>query len=257
MSAGAVLVLAAAVEAGAANACDTAARIARLGHAVCALRPGPDGVRPERCDGESGRATGSVVVDDGASLWIGLPGDDACDGPPPGLLRRDRGGGPMRAFRGTDSGPCGFRVHDLLLRDDTLWVATDLGVSRLRVSPDDWDEWTHFAVSADGGLEETACGALLMEVAEAAREPGGQEVGRWLAEFRPRFVRRLPRGMRPASTTARRRDEQAVGHAERAGSGRGSHVHPRPVDRPQAARDGGCEGREAAADVDRARKGVP
>ena len=96
------------------------------------------------------------------------------------------------AFRGTDAGPCGFLVQDLLLRDDTLWVATDLGVSRLRLSPEDWDEWTHYALATDGAaLEETACGSLLSVVAEAAAAPGGEELGRWLAEFRPKFVKRL------------------------------------------------------------------
>jgi hypothetical protein len=242
MIAGAILILAAAGVATAEDACHIEERIARLGRGSCALEPRPDGMHARRCTEGSG--TGNVVADDGTSLWMDGSDRGACDRPR-GLVRYDRGRAAPHAFRGTDSGPCGFRIHDLLVRDETLWVATDLGVSRLRVAPD------------DGGLEETACGALLMEVAEAAREPGGEGLGGWLAEFRPRFVRRLPRGTRPASTAARRRDEQALGHAERSGTGRGADVHPRPVGRPQAAPEGGGHGGIDPAEVVGVRKGLP
>jgi hypothetical protein len=233
--------------------CDIGRRIAALGRGACALESASDGVRARRCDPDVPEIMRDVRLDDGASLWTGDSG--ACG--PRGLVREDRFGGRTHAFRGTDAGPCGFRVHDLLLRGDTLWVATDLGVSRLRLSPDDWDEWTHYALTAEGDLEETACSALLMPVAFAALAPGGDDVGRLLAEFRPRFVRRLPRGMRPASTAGRRRDEQAVGDAERAGAGGGAHVHPRSHGGPEPAEDGGGKGGGAAAEVVRPRKGVP
>jgi hypothetical protein len=130
---------------------------------------------------------------------MGLSESRGCGIRPRGLVRYDLAHGATHAFRGTDTGPCGFLVQDLLLRDDTLWVATDLGVSRLRVSPEDWDEWTHYALSPDGaGMEETSCSSVLAVVAEAAAAPGGEDLGRWLAEFRPRFVKRLQRRMRPA-----------------------------------------------------------
>lgn len=177
--------------------CDAETRIARLDRGACALESTSDGVRARRCDERD--TSREVVVDDGTSSWMGLSEEQACGARPRGLVRFDRSRHVTQAFRGTDCGPCGFRVHDLMIRDGTLWVATDLGVSRLRLSPDDWDEWTHYALTREGDLEETACGALLMPVAEAALAPGGEDVGRLLAEFRPRFVRRLPRGMRPAS----------------------------------------------------------
>jgi hypothetical protein len=243
----AILILAGAL------ACDGEARIAQLGRGVCGLEPAPDGVRARPCD-DSDTAR-DVTADDGVSTWMGLSTPGACG--PAGLVRFDRARAESHAFRGTDAGPCGFRVHDLLIRDGTLWVATDLGVSRLRLSPDEWDEWTHYALTADGVLEETACGALLMPVAEAARAPGGEDVARILAAFRPRFVRRLPRGMRPASREARRTDEQALGDAERAGAGRGAHVHPRSLGGPEPAEDGGGEGGQAAPEVRSTRKGVP
>jgi hypothetical protein len=148
------------------------------------------------------------LVSGGASVWLGVSERRGCVLRPRGLVRYDWKRDVAYAFRGTDAGPCGFLVQDLLLRDDTLWVATDLGVSRLRLSPEEWDEWTHYTLSADGAaLEETACGSLLTVVAEAAAAPGGEELGVWLAEFRPKFVRRLAarvrRGTPPASPSAR------------------------------------------------------
>jgi hypothetical protein len=259
MSAGAILtigVLAAAIEARPAPGCDPVPATARLGRGVCALESVPDGVRARSCVGptpstwtiaapplaraaaegamgggfhgatlgviKQGQAV-DVMVSDGASLWLGVSERRGCGVRPRGLVRYDWRRDAAHAFRGTDAGPCGFLVHDLLLRDDTLWVATDLGVSRLRLSPEDWDEWTHYAPSTDGAaLEETACGSLLTVVAEAAAAPGGEELGGWLAEFRPKFVRRLRRhGMRPASPTGRRRNEKALGPAGRAGVGGG------------------------------------
>ncbi len=142
--------------------------------------------------GALGGASLDVLVSDGATSWLGVSERRGCALRPHGLVRYDSKRDTAHAFRGTDAGPCGFLVQDLLLRDDTLWVATDLGVSRLRLSPEDWDEWTHYSISSDGaGLEEVACGSLLALVAEAATAPGGEELGRWLAEFRPKFVRRL------------------------------------------------------------------
>ena len=271
-------VLAAAIELPPAPACDSVPATAGLGRGVCALESVADGVRALGCVvGESaaespsawtiaappvatvavrGVAGGTfrgatlgvikqgqavdVMVSDGASLWLGISERLECGLRPRGLVRYDWKRDLGHAFRGTDAGPCGFRVQDLLLRDDTLWVATDLGVSRLRVSPDDWDEWTHFAPSSDGAaLEETACASLLAVVAEAAAAPGDEEMGRWLAEFRPKFVKRFRRGMRTASARVRRRNEQALGHAGRDGVGRRVDVPPRSRGGPPAPQDGG------------------
>ena len=238
MRAGSILIigaLAAAPGAHPATACDPPPT-SKLGRGVCALESVPDGVRARGCmDGAAwtiaappvaraaveGSAGGvlrgatlgvikqgqavDVAVSDGASLWLGVSERRECGLRPGGLVRYDWRRNSVHAFRGTDAGPCGFLVLDLLLRDDTLWVATDLGVSRLRLTPEDWDEWTHYALAADGAaLEEAACGGLLTVVAEAAAAPGGEELGQWLAEFRPKFVKRQRRGgMRPASSRRR------------------------------------------------------
>ncbi len=189
--------------------------------AICGLSPVPDGVRARGCAGTAewtiaappasvavhgGRGgvfrglAVDVMVSDGDFLWLGVSDGRSAAVQPRGLIRHDWRRDVSHAFRGTDAGPCGFRVQDLLLRDDTLWVATDLGVSRLRLSREDWDEWTHYALD-DGRtrLEETACAGILAGAAEASARPGGEDLARWLAEFRPRFWKRYRRGTHPAS----------------------------------------------------------
>jgi hypothetical protein len=248
MSAGAILTMAVAAVMGARPPCDPAPATAGLAAGACALEAVPEGVRVRGCAAGDGtpppewtiaappvdvvvagtgggmleEATVNVALSAGGTLWLGLSERDGCRRRPRGLVRYDWKRDAANAFRGTDTGPCGFDVQDLLLRGDTLWVATDLGVSRIRVSPDEWDEWAHYAPSTDGGtLEEATCYSLLSLVAEAAAAPGGEELGRRLAEFRPKFTRRLRRGTRPASPGVRRRNEQTLGHPGRAGTGSG------------------------------------
>ena len=124
----------------------------------------------------------------GDSLWLGL---SALKGEPAplGLVRYDFARGAAQFFRGADTGPCGFAVLDVAVRDGTLWVATDLGVSRLGLAAE-WDEWTHFRAAADG-LEETACATLRGTAIEEAADPAA--VRQRVAEFRPRFWRRYQR----------------------------------------------------------------
>jgi hypothetical protein len=139
-----------------------------------------DGGREARALAILRGATVDAIAAHRGTVWLGLSsGGDARA--PLGLVRYDWARHTVHAFRGTDAGPCGFFVHDLLVHEDTLWVATDLGVSRLGLSPDTWDEWTHFAPGA--GAEEIACATLLAKATEA----------RWLAEFRPRYWKRHSR----------------------------------------------------------------
>jgi hypothetical protein len=235
MSAFMLIVALAVVDTRPADAGDGVTAMAKLGRGICRLESLSDGVRAEGCadggawtipappavttavKGDAGSAlrdasldvlkqgqTVDVQVDDGTTLWLGASERRGCGLRPLGLIRYDWSRDTAHVFRGTDAGPCGFLVQALLLRGDTLWVATDLGVSRLRVASEDWDEWTHYALTTDGeALEETACGSLLAQVAEAAAAPGGEALGRLLAEFRPKFAKR---GMRPALARVRRRN---------------------------------------------------
>jgi hypothetical protein len=234
--------------------------------AICLLESLPEGVLARGCTaGEEwtiaappvamvmkGRPGGQfrgrtvdIQLSDGDSAWLAVS-EPAPEGSRPlGLVRHDWKRDVTHPFRGSDAGPCGFDVHDLMLRGDILWVATDLGVSRLRLSREDWDEWAHYTRAADGRkLEETACASVLSTVAEAASEPGGDALAARLAEFRPRFWKRHQRraaaarrsaGTRPASPPRRRTNEQTLGNARGAGAGRGADVHPRPLRRPKEA----------------------
>ena len=134
-----------------------------------------------------------AMTTDGDTVWLGLSTRRDGERWPLGLVRYDWTRDRAHVFRGTDSGPCGFFVHELTVSEGILWVATDLGLSRLGVAPDAWDEWTHFTAAGDGALEEASCAGLVADAmaAEPARVP------RWVAEFRPRYWRRA--GRRAAS----------------------------------------------------------
>ena len=149
-------------------------------------REDPAGAREIRRPGFLHGAEVDAAAAAGETVWLGLSTRRGGERWPLGLVRYDWARDRERAFRGSDAGPCGFFVHDLLVQDATLWVSTDLGVSRLGLSPDAWDEWTHFTPAAGGALEEVSCAGLVAEAmaADPARGP------RWVAEFRPRFWRR-------------------------------------------------------------------
>src|SRR5688500_3721425 len=171
--------------------------------AVCLLESLPEGILARGCGGTGewtieappavmavkgtrggfvDGATVQVQLNDGDSAWLGVSEQTPEGARPLGLVRRDLKRNATHAFRGTDAGPCGFDVHDLMLRGDTLWVATDLGVSRLRLSREDWDEWSHYTRASDGSaLEETACASVLSTVAEEASAPGGDHLAARLA----------------------------------------------------------------------------
>ena len=152
------------------------------------VRTGADGRIEERRPSFLAGARVDAAAAHGESLWLGVSTLGGGEPAPLGLVRYDFARGAAQVFRGADSGPCGFFVLDVAVREGTLWVATDLGVSRLALAAE-WDEWTHFRAAADG-LEETACATLL---AAAIEEAGDPAVRRRVAEFRPRFWRRYQR----------------------------------------------------------------
>jgi hypothetical protein len=149
-------------------------------------RSGPGGRIEERRPAFLAGARVDAAAVYGDSLWLGLstPG-----GEPLGLVRYDWTRRAPQVFRGADTGPCGFFVLDVAVRDGTLWVTTDLGVSRLALAAE-WDEWTHFR-AAPFGLEETACATLLAAAIEEAGDAAA--VRRHVAAFRPRFWKRYQR----------------------------------------------------------------
>ena len=153
------------------------------------VREGPSGAREVRRPEVLRDADVDAMAAVGETVWLGLSALRGAERWPLGLVRYDWARGRAHAFRGTDAGPCGFFVHDLQVRDGTLWVATDLGLSRLGVAPDAWDEWAHFSRGEDGALEEVACAGLVADA--MAADPA--LVPRYVAEFRPRYWRRVAR----------------------------------------------------------------
>jgi hypothetical protein len=83
------------------------------------------------------------VVWDGKNVWAATTTNYECIGHPPalGLVKYDWQTKVLSIYKGTNVGPCGFIIHDLLWDQGFLWVATDVGISR-------WDskndEWTHY-----------------------------------------------------------------------------------------------------------------
>ena len=83
------------------------------------------------------------VVHDGENLWAATKYIVECDGTPPalGLLKYDWPSKTLSQFTSIKEGPCGFVIHDLVWKNGSLWVATDIGLSR-------WikenDQWVHY-----------------------------------------------------------------------------------------------------------------
>jgi len=100
------------------------------------------------------------LAHDGDALWVATmyEGEGFSD-PVYGLVRYDWEQDTLTHYVGTNAGPCGFWINDLHYQDGTLWVATDLGVSKYTKATGQWD---HFVMSNDATREltRTRCDAL-------------------------------------------------------------------------------------------------
>jgi hypothetical protein len=149
------------------------------------------------------------VVHDGKSLWIATAMSHECSGDQPahGLVRYDWGRVKLETFEGRDEGPCGFSVHDLALDAESLWVATDLGLSR-------WDrrteKWESFVPDLDDPvlMRPTTCEALYTELLpKLPKEPTDWVIYYYaqlfgeLRRFRPRFLEGYVAAMPPSKWT--------------------------------------------------------
>lgn len=83
------------------------------------------------------------VIYDGKFVWAATTRNYNCKGHPPalGLIKYDWDKEVLYIFKGKENGPCGFVIHDLLWRKGSLWVATDIGLSRWDSKK---DKWTHY-----------------------------------------------------------------------------------------------------------------
>jgi hypothetical protein len=81
------------------------------------------------------------IAFDGHDLWLAISQHYEKDEQPWGLVRYDWEHNELRPLAARDDAPCGFKVVDLLLESEYLWVATDLALSRLDRSTHTWRHW--------------------------------------------------------------------------------------------------------------------
>lgn len=151
------------------------------------------------------------ILHDGEWLWFGTMGHYECLGTPPthGLLRYKWATNQIESFEGKEDGPCGFLVHDLLLEQHALWVATDLGLSRFNRRSKTWD---HFIPdpTASPPMKPTNCAALysdLLKTIPKDVEPASQfadvpsQLFDTLKRFRPQFLTKQIERIPPSALT--------------------------------------------------------
>jgi|GEM_PF-3218195 len=144
-----------------------------------------------------GRSVSGLAVRNGM-LWFGTTRHEECTGNlfGHGLVRYEWNTGTTVTYEGSDGGPLGFVVNDLLLDGDVLWVATDLGISRLQIAT---NLWRHWAAEGSGDkviMEETSPEELYRHLLDTVPKSAlmtdsyENQLVEALARFRPRFLQR-------------------------------------------------------------------
>ena len=155
-------------------------------------------VRPTR--GNLGMSTGPLAYYAG-ELWFGQTWFSECAGPESGTgLKRLVFHDNSDSYR-VEEVPevCGFAIRDFQEFEGSLWVATELGLSRL--SEQDGEHWTNFVpdMSDPSLMREVECDDLYAELlsSKTFAETEGFDLGyafddfwKRLSELRPEFVRR-------------------------------------------------------------------
>jgi hypothetical protein len=137
------------------------------------------------------------LLHDGKMLWLGTATDCAeGEGVPPahGLVRYDWDKDRVETHLNTGEGPCGFVVHGLVEVKGTLWVATDLGLSRWNRKTNRWDNFLP-EVNPNPIFRPTTCQALyekLLPTLPTTINPvyglsAHQQLIQSLKHFRPQF----------------------------------------------------------------------
>lgn len=83
------------------------------------------------------------VAYDGENLWATTSYRYVCEGNPPalGLVKYNWVNKTIIQFNSVTEGPCGLVPHDLVWKNGSLWVATDIGLSRWIK---DKNQWIHY-----------------------------------------------------------------------------------------------------------------
>ncbi|MEN7343759.1 MAG: hypothetical protein AAAFM81_12485 [Pseudomonadota bacterium] len=149
-------------------------------------------------------------------LWFGQYHYGECEGPTSGTgLKKLRFNEVAQRYE-SESVPevCGFAIRDFQELDGALWVATDLGVSRL--TPGEPSQWTNFVPDLRNNalvMREVSCDTLYAELlsSEQFANTEGFDLGfafedLWnrLREHRPEFVRRHLRKLHSLEAPQRR-----------------------------------------------------
>ena len=93
----------------------------------------------------------NAIAAEGDTVWFGTTTHGECEGQPParGLAQYDWRTRKLTRLRGV----AGFVMHDIVVTREAVWVATDLGISRLdRASA----TWRHWLPESRGATELTA-----------------------------------------------------------------------------------------------------
>lgn len=139
------------------------------------------------------------VLYDGEYLWFGTFGAYECIGSTPihGLVRYEWDTDRIETIKGKEDGPCGFIINDLLLQGDHLWVATDLGLSKLNRKSLRWDHYLPDPETSPP-MHKTTCAKLyntLLDTLPKEQDTNLDFEGSYiqlfnsLAHFRPDFLR--------------------------------------------------------------------
>lgn len=144
------------------------------------------------------RVSVNAIVADGDVIWFGTTTNQECVGTPfvHGLVMYNWRTRELRTYEGSDDGPAGFAIHDIHLNGRALWIATDLGISRLDMPTGRWRHW--LPEEKDGRIEAKELAAeviftrLLRTIPEDCLrvELFDNALMEGLARFRPRFLRR-------------------------------------------------------------------
>jgi len=139
------------------------------------------------------------IAADGDIVWFGTTVNGECVGEPVvhGLVRYQWSSGETRTYEGSDDGPIGGVIHDVVVRPDGLWVATDLGISRLDRQT---STWRHYSpVESDGFLiaEEKTPREILEPLLRKTppdclrNDSAENQLVEELTKFRPKLLHRM------------------------------------------------------------------
>ena len=140
----------------------------------------------------------------GDNLWIGSAWYGECGtGVGVGVLSAFFANDEMYADWTMGAGTCGFQVSDMVVHSDALWIATELGLSKVSLSGSKFlykkFDWTNYVPTgnAENPMREVTCDALYEELFQSealanapANDDGPPYAVLWgrISELRPGFA---------------------------------------------------------------------